>query len=102
MVNDLYSYKLTTHAKIQARRRGISSLIIELTIHFGDEYWAGDGAHAYHLSERAIRRAIKRDDLPPSEAHLLRSAMSCSVVASDRCIITVMHAPKTPKHWSLS
>jgi hypothetical protein len=102
MFSTLVPYHFSGHATSQARKRGISEQMIDQIICYGDEYWAGNGAHAYYLGTRAINSAIQKDYFSREEKILLYSALQGSVVISNTVIITVMHATQPPKHWRRS
>lgn len=92
-------FTLSKHAQAQARRRGISQRSLQLIIDFGEFYWAGSGSNSYYLSKRKYQWLVKHKRLSSDEIYTLRDVISCAVIASDQTIITVMHAPRPPKHW---
>lgn len=98
----IYQYHLSNHAKRQARRRGISMAMVKLAILYGDEYYAGKGSHAFLLSNRSIKTALKRGHLNPRQAQALIEAARCCIVATNELIVTIMHTQKPPKFWRAS
>lgn len=77
------------HARRQAQRRSISTRDIIRVLDRGMVYRAGSGAVAYFYGRRA-----NCDGCCPD--HVLGVAV---IVGDDQTIITVMHAPRPPRHW---
>jgi hypothetical protein len=79
----------THHARQQAQRRSISISHVEWVLEVGTLYFAGSGAIGHFCGRRATRERCCPDNVRGVAV----------IVADDRSIITVMHAPRPPQHW---
>ena len=86
-------HKLVTHARERLQQRGISKSSLSTLLQFGTLFYAGKGRLAYHMGRKACKEA-KRLGLCIEKF----INIACIVEKNER-VVTVMHAPRIPKHW---
>ena len=83
----------SNHALQRMQQRGIPRCAVELSIKQGARYRAGSGAIAYHLGKKTRRGKTG------SPGWGDRYHDVAAVVSPEGFVLTVMHAPRLPRHW---
>lgn len=77
--------KLTEHAKIRFRQRGINNLVLDCVIQYGDVNHAPGGAEIITFTNR---NADKEICILRKEIQKLERARGVAVIQKDGCILT--------------
>jgi hypothetical protein len=90
-------FEKTAHFIERQRKRGITDVLIALTIAWGEKFYQGSEC-VYFLGHRHLQYALQKRKMQLSDQEIQRAEGTVVVVGIDNCLITAYRNPRYIRH----